>query len=36
MGFKVKKKKKSKGQRGNTTYGHGARKKWTIILYIAT
>lgn len=28
MAFKVKKRKKSKGQRGNTTYGHGARKKW--------
>lgn len=28
MGFKVKKSKKSKKWRGNTTYGHGARKKW--------
>ena len=28
MGLKVKKQKKSKRQRGNTTYGHGARKKW--------
>jgi len=28
MGFKVKKKKKTKNWRGNTTYGHGARKKW--------
>ena len=26
--MKVKKKKKSIGQRGRTTYGHGARKKW--------
>ena len=26
--MKVKKKKKSVGQRGRTTYGHGARKKW--------
>lgn len=26
--MKVKKTKKSKGQRGNTTHGHGARKKW--------
>jgi large subunit ribosomal protein L15 len=28
MVFKTHKTKKSKGQRGNTTYGHGARKKW--------
>lgn len=28
MVFKTKKKKKSKNQRGNNTYGHGARKKW--------
>ena len=28
MGFKVKKQRKSKRQRGQTTYGHGARKKW--------
>jgi len=28
MVMKTKKTKKSKGQRGNTTYGHGARKKW--------
>ena len=28
MVFKTKKRKKSKKQRGNTTYGHGARKKW--------
>ena len=28
MVFKTKKRKKSKGQRGNTTYGHGARKQW--------
>lgn len=28
MGFKVKKKRKSKRERGQTTYGHGARKKW--------
>lgn len=28
MGFKVKKSKKSKKWRGNTTHGHGARKKW--------
>ena len=28
MPFKIKKRKKSKKQRGNTTYGHGARKKW--------
>ena len=28
MGFKIKKSKKSKRQRGNTRYGHGARKKW--------
>ena len=28
MVFKTKKRKKSKGQRGTTTYGHGARKKW--------
>jgi large subunit ribosomal protein L15 len=28
MVFKTHKKKKSKGQRGLTTYGHGARKKW--------
>ncbi len=28
MAFKTHKKKKSKGQRGRTTYGHGARKKW--------
>jgi large subunit ribosomal protein L15 len=28
MGFKIKKKKKSKNFRGNTTHGHGARKKW--------
>jgi len=28
MGFKVKKSRKSKRQRGQTTYGHGARKKW--------
>ena len=28
MGFKVKKSKKSKKWRGNTTQGHGARKKW--------
>ncbi|VVB78778.1 50S ribosomal protein L15 [uncultured archaeon] len=26
--MKIKKKKKSKGQRGNNSYGHGARKKW--------
>jgi len=26
--MKTKKTKKSKGQRGNTTHGHGARKKW--------
>lgn len=26
--MKIKKKKKSAGQRGRTTYGHGARKKW--------
>jgi len=26
--MKIKKTKKSKKQRGNTTYGHGARKKW--------
>jgi large subunit ribosomal protein L15 len=26
--MKLKKVKKSKKQRGNTTYGHGARKKW--------
>ncbi len=26
--MKLKKRKKSKHQRGNTTYGHGARKKW--------
>lgn len=26
--MKIKKKKKSVGQRGRTTYGHGARKKW--------
>ncbi len=28
MVMKIKKKKKSKGQRGQTTHGHGARKKW--------
>ena len=28
MVFKTHKKKKSKGQRGRTTYGHGARKQW--------
>lgn len=28
MAFKTHKRKKSKRQRGNTTYGHGARKKW--------
>lgn len=28
MGFKIKKSKKSKKWRGNSTYGHGARKKW--------
>jgi large subunit ribosomal protein L15 len=28
MVHKTKKRKKSKSQRGNTTYGHGARKKW--------
>jgi large subunit ribosomal protein L15 len=28
MVMKLKKRKKSKGQRGNTTYGHGSRKKW--------
>jgi large subunit ribosomal protein L15 len=28
MTFKVKKRKKSKKWRGNTTHGHGARKKW--------
>ena len=28
MPMKTKKTKKSKRQRGNTTYGHGARKKW--------
>ncbi|MEK6859986.1 MAG: uL15 family ribosomal protein [Nanoarchaeota archaeon] len=28
MVFKTKKKKKSKNQRGNNSYGHGARKKW--------
>jgi len=28
MVMKTKKKKKSKGQRGNTRHGHGARKKW--------
>lgn len=28
MVHKTKKRKKSKGQRGTTTYGHGARKKW--------
>jgi len=28
MGLKIKKKKKSVRQRGQTTYGHGARKKW--------
>jgi large subunit ribosomal protein L15 len=26
--MKIKKKKKSKNQRGRTTHGHGARKKW--------
>ena len=26
--MKIKKKRKSKRQRGQTTYGHGARKKW--------
>ena len=26
--MKIKKRKKSGRQRGNTTYGHGARKKW--------
>jgi large subunit ribosomal protein L15 len=28
MVVKTKKKRKSKGERGQTTYGHGARKKW--------
>ena len=28
MVIKTRKKRKSKKQRGNTTYGHGARKKW--------
>ncbi|MBS3075496.1 uL15 family ribosomal protein [Candidatus Pacearchaeota archaeon] len=28
MPFKTKKRRKSGRQRGNTTYGHGARKKW--------
>jgi large subunit ribosomal protein L15 len=28
MVVKTKKRKKSKGQRGQTRYGHGARKKW--------
>lgn len=28
MVIKTHKRKKSKKQRGNTTYGHGARKKW--------
>jgi len=28
MAFKIKKTKKSKKWRGDTTYGHGARKKW--------
>lgn len=28
MAFKTKKTKKSKKWRGDTTYGHGARKKW--------
>ncbi|MFA5173792.1 MAG: uL15m family ribosomal protein [Candidatus Pacearchaeota archaeon] len=28
MSFKTKKTRKSKRQRGNTTHGHGARKKW--------
>ena len=28
MVLKIKKTKKSKKQRGKTTYGHGARKKW--------
>jgi large subunit ribosomal protein L15 len=28
MVIKTKKTKKAKGQRGNTTHGHGARKKW--------
>jgi len=28
MAFKTKKRKKSKRQRGGTTYGHGSRKKW--------
>lgn len=28
MVMKTKKKKKSRTQRGTTTYGHGARKKW--------
>ncbi|MDP2925413.1 MAG: uL15m family ribosomal protein [Nanoarchaeota archaeon] len=28
MKIKTHKKKKSKNQRGNTTYGHGSRKKW--------
>lgn len=28
MVVKTKKSRKSKGQRGKTTYGHGARKKW--------
>ena len=28
MSHKTHKTKKSKRQRGNTTYGHGARKKW--------
>lgn len=28
MVTKTHKRKKSKGQRGKTTYGHGARKKW--------
>ena len=28
MAFKTKKVKKTKGQRGHSTYGHGARKKW--------